>query len=51
MKEKLWYYLARELKGEDRYQFIRADGVCQQEWLEALNFYHYLTYDKLIHFR
>eukprot|EP00092_Neocalanus_flemingeri_P021952 GFUD01023809.1.p1 GENE.GFUD01023809.1~~GFUD01023809.1.p1 ORF type:complete len:522 (+),score=213.96 GFUD01023809.1:52-1617(+) len=50
MKEKLWYYLARELKGEDHYQFIRAYSAGLQEWVEALSFYHYLTYDKLILF-
>merc|ERR1739838_134090 len=50
MKEKLWYYLARELKGEDHYQFIRAYSAGLQEWVEALSFYHYLTYDKLIQF-
>merc|ERR1712096_374678 len=49
-KEKLWYYLARELKGEDHYQFIRAYSAGLQEWVEALSFYHYLTYDKLIQF-
>jgi len=50
MKEKLWYYLARELKGEDHYQFTRAYSAGLQEWVEALSFYHYLTYDKLIQF-
>jgi len=50
MKEKLWYYLARELKEEDHYQFIRAYSAGLQEWVEALSFYHYLTYDKLIQF-
>ena len=50
MKENLWYSLARELKGEDHYQFIRAYSAGLQEWVEALSFYHYLTYDKLIQF-
>jgi len=50
MKVKLWYYLARELKGEDHYQFIRAYSAGLQEWVEALSFYHYLAYDKLILF-
>jgi len=50
MKDKLWYYLARELKGEDHYQFIKAYSSGLQEWVEALSFYHYLAYDKLISF-
>jgi len=50
MKDKLWYYLARELKGEDHYQFIKAYSSGLQEWVEALSFYHYLAYDKLIGF-
>jgi len=50
MKVKLWYYLARELKGEDHYQFIRAYSAGLQEWVEALSFYHFLAYDKLILF-
>jgi hypothetical protein len=43
MKEKLWYYLARELKREDHYQLTRAYSEGLQEWVEILRFYHYLT--------
>merc|ERR1712034_267345 len=50
MKGKLWYALAKELKGEDHYQFIRAYSAGLQEWVEALSFYHYLAFDKLILF-
>merc|ERR1712106_1030678 len=50
MKEKLWYMLARELKDEDHYQFTRAYSAGLQEWVEALSFYHYLAYEKLITF-
>merc|ERR1740137_485467 len=50
MKEKLWYMLARELKGEDHYQFTRAYSAGLQEGVEALSFYHYLAYEKLITF-
>jgi len=51
LKKTLWYYLARELKGEDHYQFIRAYSAGLQEWVEALSFYHYLTFNKLITFK
>ena len=51
MKGKLWYALAKELKGEDHYQFIKAYSAGLQEWVEALSFYHYLSYDNLIKFQ
>jgi len=51
MKGKLWYALAKELKGEDHYQFIKAYSAGLQEWVEALSFYYYLSYDKLIKFQ
>ena len=50
IKAKLWYYMARELKGEDHYQFIKAYSSGLQEWVEALSFYHYLAFGKLISF-
>jgi len=50
VKDKMWYYMARELKGEDHYQFIKAYSDGLQEWVEALSFYHYLSYGKLISF-
>jgi len=50
IKLKLWYYMARELKGEDHYQFSKAycDGL--QEWVEAFSFYNYLAHGKLVSF-
>jgi len=50
IKAKLWYYMARELKGEDHYQFIKAYSSGLQEWVEALSFYHYIAFGKLISF-
>ena len=50
IKAKLWYYMARELKGEDHYQFIKAYSAGLQEWVEALSLYHYIAYGKLIPF-
>jgi len=50
VKNKMWYYMARELKGEDHYQFIKAYSDGLQEWVEAFSFYHYLSYGNLISF-
>jgi len=46
--KKLWRNLALELRGEDHFQFLRNYSVGLQEWIEALSFYHYLCYGKLI---
>lgn len=45
-----WYHLACELQGQDHYQLVRAYSGGLQEWVEALSFYHYLCYDKIITF-
>ena len=51
VRSKLWYYVARELRGEDHYQYLRAYSAGLQEWVEALSFAHYLTYNTIIQFK
>jgi len=48
LKKELWRRLALELRGEDHFQFLRNYTAGLQEWIEALSFYHYLCYSKLI---
>jgi len=48
VKDNLWFTLARELESEDHYQYIKAYSPGLQEWVEALSFYHYLQWEKLI---
>jgi len=48
VKINLWSRVAKELKHEEDYQFVRkySDGL--QEWIEALSFYHYIHSKRLI---
>jgi predicted translin family RNA/ssDNA-binding protein len=39
--------IARELKGEDPYQYMRAYSAGLQEYIEAVTFHHYLTSNSL----
>lgn len=43
-----WKAVGVELQGEDPYQYIRAYSPGLQEYIEAMSFYHYLKYEKLI---
>merc|ERR1712037_840937 len=40
-----------ELKGEDHFRFLRAYTAGLQEYIEALSFYHYLCYGRLIQWK
>jgi len=48
VKTNLWSRVAKELRKEEDYQFLRkySDGL--QEWIEALSFYHYIHFKRLI---
>ncbi|BFZ11724.1 hypothetical protein BsWGS_14762 [Bradybaena similaris] len=39
--------LAKELKGQDSYQFLRAFSPGLQEYIESVTFYHYLANNQL----
>ena len=46
------YYLqvARELRSEDHYQYLRAYSAGLQEWVEALSFYDFLRNNNISSF-
>ena len=46
------YYLqvARELRAEDHYQYLRAYSAGLQEWVEALSFYDFLRNNNISSF-
>ena len=48
----LHYYLqvARELRAEDHYQYLRAYSAGLQEWVEALSFYDFLRNNNISSF-
>jgi len=51
VKEKLWYYVARELKGVDHYLYFQAYSGGLKEWVKVSIFYHYMTFNKIISFK
>merc|ERR1719471_1379648 len=51
VKKRYWFPLAAELRGEDHFRFLRAYTGGLQEYVEALSFYHYLCYGRLIQWK
>ena len=51
VKTNLWVQVAKELGPDNHYQFLRAYSPGLQEWVEALSFYHFLRYNKIISFQ
>lgn len=49
IKKNSWFFVACEMREEeDPYRFARAYSGGLQEYIEALSFYHYICFDKLI---
>merc|ERR1711860_214558 len=49
IKRNSWFFVAGEMHEEkDPYRFARAYTGGLQEYIEALSFYHYICFDKLI---
>lgn len=51
VKRRFWFLVATELNGEDHFKFLRAYTGGLQEYIEALSFYHYLCYGRLIQWK
>ena len=45
-----WLQVARELRAEDHYQYLRAYSAGLQEWVEALSFYDFLRNNNISSF-
>ena len=45
-----WVQVARELRAEDHYQYLRAYSAGLQEWVEALSFYDFLRNNNISSF-
>ncbi len=51
IRSRLWFSVARELRGEDPYQFLRAFSGGLQEYIEAYSFYYYILHGKLVEWK
>uniref|UniRef100_A0A915I005 Translin-associated protein X-like protein n=1 Tax=Romanomermis culicivorax TaxID=13658 RepID=A0A915I005_ROMCU len=51
LKQSKFFHIAQELRDEDPHQFSHPIKPGMQEFIEALSFYHFLKFDRLIDFK
>lgn len=48
IRKNYWYYVAKELRNEDPFQYLKAYTNGLQEYIEAVSFYNYICFKKII---